>query len=46
MIIGKFDFGGIKNNMQENVEAVRYSGSAMMGASKSFEGSAGTELEV
>ncbi len=45
-LFGEFDFGGVKINMQENVETGRYSSSAMVGASKSFEGPAGTELEV
>ena len=45
-LVGEFDFGGVKINMKDNVETGRYSGSAMVGASKSFEGPAGAELEA
>jgi len=44
-LIGEFDFGGVKINVTDNVETGRFSGSAMVGASKSFEGPAGSELE-
>ncbi len=45
-LVGEFDFGGVKINMKDNVETGRYSGSAMVGISKSFEGPAGAELEA
>jgi len=45
-LVGVFDFGGVKINMQDNVETGRYSGSAMVGASKGFEGPAGAEVEA
>ncbi len=45
-LVGEFDFGGVKINMKDNVETGRYSGSAMIGTSKSFEGPAGAELEA
>ena len=45
-LVGEFDFGGVKINMKDNVETGRYSGSAMVGASKGFEGPAGAELEA
>jgi hypothetical protein len=45
-LVGEFDFGGVKINMNDNVETGRYSGSAMVGTSKSFEGPAGAEVEA
>jgi hypothetical protein len=45
-LIGEFDFGGVKINMQDNVETGRYSGSALVGTSKGFDGPAGTEVEA
>lgn len=45
-LVGEFDFGGVKINMKDNVETGRYSGSAMVGASKGFEGPKGTEVEA
>jgi hypothetical protein len=45
-LVGEFDFGGVKINMKDNVETGRYSGSAMVGTSKSFEGPAGAEVEA
>src|ERR1035437_1022175 len=45
-LVGEFDFGGVKINMKDNVETGRYSGLAMVGASKGFEGPKGTELEA
>ncbi len=45
-LIGEFDFGGVKINMQDNVETGRYSGSAMVGVSKGFEGPMGSETEA
>lgn len=45
-LVGEFDFGGVKINMASNVETGRYSGSAMVGASKSLDGPAGAELEA
>ena len=45
-LVGEFDFGGVKINMTDNVETGRFSGSAMVGASKGFDGPAGTELEA
>lgn len=45
-LIGEFDFGGVNINYKDNVETGKYSGSAMVGTSKSFEGPAGAELEA
>lgn len=45
-LIGEFDFGGVKINVSDNVETGRFSGSAMVGASKGFDGPAGAELEA
>ena len=45
-LTGEFDFGGVKINVTDNVETGRFSGSAMVGASKGFEGPAGAELEA
>ena len=45
-LTGEFDFGGVKIDMTDNVESGRFSGSAMVGASKSVEGPAGAELEA
>ena len=45
-LVGEFDFGGVKINLQDNVETGRFSGSAMVGASKSLDGPAGAELEA
>jgi hypothetical protein len=45
-LVGEFDFGGVKINMSDNVETGRFSGSALVGASKSLEGPAGAELEA
>ncbi len=45
-LVGEFDFGGVKINLTDNVETGRYSGSAMIGASKGFDGPAGSELEA
>jgi hypothetical protein len=44
-LIGEFDFGGVKINMKENVETGRFSGTAMVGISKGFDGPIGTEVE-
>ncbi|MEO6541214.1 MAG: hypothetical protein ABIN74_09500 [Ferruginibacter sp.] len=45
-LVGEFDFGGVKINMSDNAETGRFSGSALIGASKGFEGPAGAELEA
>ena len=45
-LVGEFDFGGVKINLQDNVETGRYSGSAMVGTSKGFDGPMGTEAEA
>ena len=45
-LTGEFDFGGVKINVTDNVETGRFSGSAMVGASKGFDGPAGAELEA
>ena len=45
-LVGEFDFGGVKINMTDNAETGRFSGSALVGASKGFEGPAGAELEA
>lgn len=45
-LTGEFDFGGVKINVADNVETGRFSGSAMVGAGKGFEGPAGAELEA
>jgi hypothetical protein len=45
-LIGEFDFGGVKIDLQDNVETGRYSGSALVGTSKGFDGPAGTEVEA
>jgi len=44
-LVGEFDFGGVKINLTDNVETGRYSGSAMVGVSKGFDGPMGTEAE-
>ena len=43
---GEFDFGGVNINVNDNAETGRFSGSAMVGTSKGFDGPAGTELEA
>jgi tetratricopeptide (TPR) repeat protein len=45
-LVGEFDFGGVKIDFKDNVETGKYSGSAMVGTSKSLEGPAGAELEA
>jgi hypothetical protein len=45
-LTGEFDFGGVKIDLSDNVETGRYSGSAMVGVSKSIDGPMGTELEA
>lgn len=45
-LTGEFDFGGVEINVKDNVETGRFSGSAMVGVSKGFDGPAGTELEA
>jgi len=45
-LVGEFDFGGVKINLSDNAETGRFSGSAMVGTSKSINGPAGTELEA
>lgn len=45
-LTGEFDFGGIKINLKDNVETGRYSGSAMAGISKGFDGPMGMEAEA
>lgn len=45
-LAGEFDFGGVKINMSDNVETGCFSGSAMVGTSKGFDGPAGTEIEA
>lgn len=45
-LTGEFDFGGVEINITDNVETGRYSGSAMIGAGKGFEGPAGAEMEA
>jgi hypothetical protein len=45
-LTGEFDFGGVNINLKDNSETGRFSGSAMVGASKGFDGPAGTELEA
>jgi hypothetical protein len=45
-LVGEFDFGGVKINVSDNVETGRFSGSAMVGASKGFDGPAGAEVEA
>ena len=45
-LIGEFDFGGVKINLTDNVETGRFSGSAMVGVSKGFDGPAGSEVEA
>ena len=45
-LVGEFDFGGVKINVSDNVESGRFSGSAMVGASKGFDGPAGAEVEA
>lgn len=45
-LVGEFDFGGVNINMTDNVETGRYSGSAMIGTSKGFDGPAGSEVEA
>jgi hypothetical protein len=44
-LYGEFDFGGIKINLSDNVETGRFSGSALVGASKGFDGPGGSEIE-
>jgi hypothetical protein len=45
-LVGEFDFGGVKINLSDNVETGRYSGSAIVGISKGFDGPMGTEVEA
>jgi hypothetical protein len=45
-LVGEFDFGGVQINVSDNVETGRFSGSAMVGAAKGFEGPAGAEVEA
>ena len=45
-LTGEFDFGGVEINVKDNVETGRFSGSAMIGVGKGFEGPAGAELEA
>lgn len=45
-LIGEFDFGGVKINITDNVETGRFSGSAIVGVSKGFDGPAGSEVEA
>ncbi|HEX2683523.1 MAG TPA: hypothetical protein VHL77_06305 [Ferruginibacter sp.] len=45
-LVGEFDFGGVQINVSDNVETGRFSGSAMVGASKGFDGPAGMEMEA
>jgi hypothetical protein len=45
-LTGEFDFGGVEINLRDNVETGRFSGSAMVGTSKSINGPAGAELEA
>lgn len=45
-LVGEFDFGGVNINYSKNIETGRYSGSAMVGASKGFDGPAGSEVEA
>lgn len=45
-LVGEFDFGGVKINLSDNVETGRYSGSALVGTSKGFDGPAGSEVEA
>lgn len=45
-LVGEFDFGGVKINLQDNVETGRYSGSAIVGVSKGFDGPMGTGAEA
>ena len=45
-LIGEFDFGGVKINLKDNNETGRFSGSAMVGISKGFDGPMGTETEA
>ena len=44
-LIGEFDFAGVKIDVTKNVETGRFSGSAMVGVSKGFDGPVGTEVE-
>lgn len=45
-LVGEFDFAGVKINLQDNVETGRYSGSAIIGVSKGFDGPMGTGAEA
>jgi hypothetical protein len=45
-LVGEFDFGGVKINLKDNVETGKYSGSAIVGISKGFDGPMGTEAEA
>jgi hypothetical protein len=45
-LVGEFDFGGVQINVSDNVETGRFSGSAMVGAAKGFEGPMGAEVEA
>ena len=44
-LVGEFDFSGIKINLNDNVETGKYSGSAIVGISKGFDGPMGIEVE-
>ncbi len=45
-LVGEFDFGGVNINMKDNAETNRFSGTVMVGASKSINGPMGTEAEA
>jgi len=45
-LVGEFDFGGVKINLQDNVETGRFSGTAIVGVSKGYDGPMGTEAEA
>lgn len=45
-LTGEFNFGGVEINLKDNVETGRYSGSALVGVSKGFDGPMGTEVEA
>ena len=45
-MVSKFDFGGVKIDLKDNVETMLYNGTVIMGVSKGIEGPFGTEIEV
>ncbi len=45
-LVGEFDFGGVKINVSDNVETGRYSGTVIVGVSKSIKGPMGVGVKA